>query len=70
MYFSVVSAVTSDVTPIFQTQTSPQESGSVVVKVHYTYTMALQVPAETSFRDLQEKIALKLGQPAMNIRLR
>ncbi|XP_056312768.1 NADPH oxidase activator 1 [Danio aesculapii] len=56
--------------PPQQTQISSQESGSVVVKVHYTYTMALQVPAETPFRDLQEKIAQKLGQPAMNIRLR
>lgn len=56
--------------PPQQIQTSPQESGSVVVKVHYTYTMALRVPAETPFRDLQEKIAQKLGQPAMNIRLR
>lgn len=56
--------------PTQQAQTSLQEPGSVIVKVHYTYTMALRVPLETSFRDLQEKIAEKLGQPAMNIRLR
>lgn len=62
--------VTSDVTPIFQAQTSPQDSGSVVVKVHYTCTIALRVPLETPFRDLQEKIAQKLGQPVTNIRLR
>ncbi|XP_051524671.1 neutrophil cytosol factor 2-like isoform X2 [Myxocyprinus asiaticus] len=42
----------------------------VIVKVHYTYTMALKVPLETPFWDLQEKIAQKLGQPATNIRLR
>ncbi|KAK2912111.1 hypothetical protein Q8A67_004244 [Cirrhinus molitorella] len=51
-------------------QASPQESGSVIVKVHYTYSMALRVPSETSFRDLQDKITEKLGQPAMNVRLR
>ncbi|XP_050965554.1 NADPH oxidase activator 1 [Labeo rohita] len=56
--------------PTQQVQTSPQESGSVIVKVHYTYTMALRVPLETSFRDLQDKITEKLGQPATNIRLR
>ncbi|XP_059405192.1 NADPH oxidase activator 1 [Carassius carassius] len=56
--------------PTQQAQTSPQESGSVIVKVHYSYTMALRVPLETSFRDLQDKITEKLGQPAMNVRLR
>ncbi|XP_048043590.1 NADPH oxidase activator 1 isoform X1 [Megalobrama amblycephala] len=56
--------------PTQQAQTSPQDSGSVVVKVHYTYTIALRVPLETPFRDLQEKIAQKLGQPVTNIRLR
>ncbi|XP_073697139.1 NADPH oxidase activator 1 [Garra rufa] len=56
--------------PAQQAYTSPQESGSVIVKVHYTYTMALRVPLETSFRDLQDKITEKLGQPAMNVRLR
>ncbi|XP_051981693.1 NADPH oxidase activator 1-like [Xyrauchen texanus] len=53
-----------------QAPTAPQEPGSVIVKVHYTYSMALNVPLETPFRDLQEKIAQKLGQPATNIRLR
>ncbi|KAI7812567.1 NADPH oxidase activator 1 [Triplophysa rosa] len=56
--------------PAQQAQTSAQEHGSVTVKVHYKYTMALRVPLETSFRDLQEKVARKLGQPATNIRLR
>lgn len=55
---------------VSQAQTSAQEYGSVIVKVHYKYTMALRVPLETSFRDLQEKVAQKLGQPATNIRLR
>ncbi|XP_067262895.1 NADPH oxidase activator 1 [Chanodichthys erythropterus] len=56
--------------PTQQAQSSPEDSGSVVVKVHYTYTIALRVPLETAFRDLQEKIAQKLGQPGTNIRLR
>ncbi|XP_026102657.1 NADPH oxidase activator 1-like [Carassius auratus] len=56
--------------PTHKAQTSPQEPGSAVVKVHYTYTIALRVPLETSFRDLQDKIAQKLGQPATNVRLR
>ncbi|XP_027018502.1 NADPH oxidase activator 1 isoform X1 [Tachysurus fulvidraco] len=43
---------------------------SVVVKVHYTYTIALSVPIETPYRELQERIAQKLGQPAELIRLR
>ncbi|KAF4074284.1 hypothetical protein AMELA_G00237770 [Ameiurus melas] len=43
---------------------------SVVVKVHYTYTIALSVPLETPYRELQERIAQKLGQPAELIRLR
>lgn len=38
--------------------------------MHYTYTIALRVPLETSFRDLQDKIAQKLAQPATNFRLR
>ncbi|XP_058231657.1 NADPH oxidase activator 1 isoform X2 [Hemibagrus wyckioides] len=43
---------------------------SVVVKVHYTYTIALSVPLETPYRELRERIAQKLGQPAELIRLR
>ncbi|KAK3539232.1 hypothetical protein QTP86_031635 [Hemibagrus guttatus] len=43
---------------------------SVVVKVHYTYTIALSVPLETPYRELRERIAQKLGQPADLIRLR
>ncbi|XP_045891349.1 NADPH oxidase activator 1-like isoform X1 [Micropterus dolomieu] len=46
------------------------EAGSVVVKVHYTYTVALSVPLETSHYDLKESIAQKLGQPASHLRLR
>lgn len=68
-HFSSSCIVTSP-TPISQAQTSPQEPGSVIVKVHYTYTMALKVPLQTSFRDLQDNIAEKLGQPAMIVRLR
>ncbi|XP_065106320.1 NADPH oxidase activator 1 [Paramisgurnus dabryanus] len=56
--------------PAQQTSTSIQEPESVIVKVHYKYTVALKVPLETSFRDLQEEVAQKIGQPATNIRLR
>lgn len=43
---------------------------SVVVKVHYSYTIALSVPLETPYQELQERVAQKLGQPAERIRLR
>ncbi|XP_029572251.1 NADPH oxidase activator 1 [Salmo trutta] len=52
--------------------TLPQgaEAGSVVVKVHYRYTVALSVPLGTPYDELQERIAHKLGQPASHLRLR
>ncbi|XP_060763369.1 NADPH oxidase activator 1 [Neoarius graeffei] len=43
---------------------------SVIVKVHYSYTIALSVPLETPYQELQERVAQKLGQPAERIRLR
>ncbi|XP_074525948.1 NADPH oxidase activator 1 [Halichoeres trimaculatus] len=46
------------------------EAGSVVVKVHYTYTVALSVPLDTQYSELKERIAQKLGQPASQLRLR
>nr|XP_046241626.1 NADPH oxidase activator 1 isoform X2 [Scatophagus argus] len=46
------------------------DSGSVVVKVHYTYTVALSVPLDTPQRELKEQIAQKLGQPPSQLRLR
>lgn len=46
------------------------EAGSVVVKVHYTYTVALSVPLDTPYRVLKEQIAKKLGQPVSQLRLR
>ncbi|TSV94895.1 Neutrophil cytosol factor 2 [Bagarius yarrelli] len=46
------------------------EADSVIVKVHYTYTIALSVPLETPNQELQERIAQKLGQPPELIRLR
>ncbi|XP_062874123.1 NADPH oxidase activator 1 [Trichomycterus rosablanca] len=48
----------------------PKETDSVVVKVHYTYTISLSVPLETPYKELQKRIAQKLGQPAELIRLR
>ncbi|TRY94036.1 hypothetical protein DNTS_011950 [Danionella cerebrum] len=56
--------------PTERDQASPQESGSVVVKVHYSYNLALRVPLKTSFRDLQGIIAQKVGQSSRNLRLR
>ncbi|XP_070760261.1 NADPH oxidase activator 1 isoform X1 [Enoplosus armatus] len=46
------------------------EAGSVVVKVHYTYTVAVSVPLDTPYHELREQIAQKLGQPASHLRLR
>ncbi|XP_068455033.1 NADPH oxidase activator 1 [Clinocottus analis] len=46
------------------------EAGSVVLKVHYTFTVALSVPVDTPFQDVKERIAQKLGQPASQLRLR
>ncbi|KAL6465301.1 hypothetical protein MHYP_G00254340 [Metynnis hypsauchen] len=43
---------------------------SVIVKAHYTYTVALSVPIDIEYRELQERVAQKLGQPAALIRLR
>ncbi|CAJ1068686.1 NADPH oxidase activator 1-like [Xyrichtys novacula] len=46
------------------------DAGSVVVKVHYTYTVALSVPLDTPYSELKERIAQKLGQSASQLRLR
>lgn len=46
------------------------EASSVVVKVHYTYTVALSVPLDTPYNELKERIAQKLGQPVSQLRLR
>ncbi|XP_042344948.1 NADPH oxidase activator 1-like isoform X2 [Plectropomus leopardus] len=46
------------------------EASSVVVKVHYIYTVALSVPLDTTYSELKEHIAEKLGQPASQLRLR
>ncbi|XP_068594743.1 NADPH oxidase activator 1 [Brachionichthys hirsutus] len=43
---------------------------SVLVKVHYTYTVALSVPMNTTYKKLKEQVAVKLGQPATHLRLR
>ncbi|KAK1892352.1 Neutrophil cytosol factor 2 [Dissostichus eleginoides] len=46
------------------------EAGSVLVKVHFTYTVALSVPLETTNHEIKDCIAQKLGQPASQLRLR
>ncbi|XP_040897424.1 NADPH oxidase activator 1-like isoform X2 [Toxotes jaculatrix] len=47
-----------------------QDVGSVVVKVHYMYTVAVSVPLDTPYHEVKEQIAQKLGQPASQLRLR
>ncbi|XP_017162016.1 NADPH oxidase activator 1 [Poecilia reticulata] len=51
---------------------SPQraEEGTVVVKVHYTYNLALSIPLDTPYHKLKERIAEKVGQSASQLRLR
>ncbi|XP_075903115.1 NADPH oxidase activator 1 isoform X1 [Nelusetta ayraudi] len=46
------------------------EGDLVVVKVHYTHTMTLSVPLDTTYHELKEQIARKLGQPASQLGLR
>lgn len=55
-----------------QGASSPQgsEMGSVMVKVHYRYTLALSVPLNTPYHELKDRIAQKLGQPTSQLRLR
>ncbi|KAG7480482.1 hypothetical protein MATL_G00056560 [Megalops atlanticus] len=47
-----------------------EDVGSVMVKVHFSYTLALSVPVDTPYSELQERIARKVGQPASHLRLR
>ena len=49
---------------------SSDDPGTVVVKVHYRYTVALRVPSGTPYGELQQKIGRKLGQPSSQLRLR
>lgn len=50
--------------------TQGTESSSVLVKVHFTYTVSLSAPLHTSYQELKDIIAEKLGQPASELRLR
>ncbi|XP_037536675.1 NADPH oxidase activator 1-like [Nematolebias whitei] len=45
-------------------------AASVVVKVHYTYSVALSVPLDTPNHKLKGQIAQKLGHPASQLHLR
>ncbi|XP_066514430.1 neutrophil cytosol factor 2-like isoform X1 [Hoplias malabaricus] len=58
--------------PITPQSPAEQTDGadSVIVKVHYTYTVALRVPLDTPSWELQKRVSQKLGQPAAHIRLR
>nr|XP_019957886.1 PREDICTED: NADPH oxidase activator 1-like isoform X1 [Paralichthys olivaceus] len=47
-----------------------EEVDSVVIKVHYTYTVALSVPLGAPYHEVKEQIAQKLGQSASQLRLR
>lgn len=42
----------------------------MVVKVHYTYTVAVTVPLNTPYHELKQRIAQKLGHPASELCLR
>ncbi|KAK2837111.1 hypothetical protein Q5P01_014323 [Channa striata] len=55
-----------------QHASSSQEAkaGSVVVKVHYIYTVAMPVPMDMPYYELKEQVAQKFGQPASELRLR
>ncbi|KAM4607915.1 neutrophil cytosol factor 2-like [Polymixia lowei] len=46
------------------------EAGSVMVKVHYRYTVAMTLPLDTPYHELQQRVAHKVGQPATRLRLR
>ncbi|XP_056274347.1 NADPH oxidase activator 1 [Pseudoliparis swirei] len=46
------------------------EAGSVVLKVHYTFSVALSVPVDLPFQEVKERVAQQLGQPAARLRLR
>ncbi|XP_019716518.1 NADPH oxidase activator 1 [Hippocampus comes] len=52
------------------TSVQEAEADSVIVKVHYMYTVALSVPSNTSYHKLKEEIAQQLDQPASSLRLR
>ncbi|RVE68801.1 hypothetical protein OJAV_G00095110 [Oryzias javanicus] len=63
-------------TPKHAASTGPEqhsgssEDGSVVVKVHYTYTVAVTVPLNTPYHELKQRVAQKLGRPAAELCLR
>ncbi|XP_077378036.1 NADPH oxidase activator 1 isoform X3 [Festucalex cinctus] len=46
------------------------ETDSVLIKVHYVYTVAVSVPSNASYHELKEEIAQQLDQPASSLRLR
>lgn len=52
------------------TSVQEAETDSVIVKVHYMYSVALSVPSNTSYHKLKEEIAQQLDQPASSLRLR
>ncbi|XP_026866665.1 NADPH oxidase activator 1 [Electrophorus electricus] len=56
--------------PIANPAQQTKGAGSAILKVHYRYTIALSVPLDTPYHELQERIAQKLGQPSAFIRLR
>ncbi|XP_061134617.1 NADPH oxidase activator 1 isoform X2 [Syngnathus typhle] len=63
--YTASSASSKDVTSVQEVETD-----SVVVKVHYTYTMALSIHSNASYHELKEEIAQQLDQPASSLRLR
>lgn len=49
---------------------SSPEAGSVLVKVHFTQTLSLSVPLDTSPQELTDSVAQKLNLPPSELRLR
>ena len=57
-------------TPPPRQEDVPDGEEQVVVKVHFTYTVALGIHPYASYTELQDRIARKLGQRPTNLRLR
>ncbi|XP_072289034.1 NADPH oxidase activator 1 [Eucyclogobius newberryi] len=71
-YATATRAPEPDPAPITPDNSDNQapEAGSVQVKVHFTQTLSLSVPLDSSYQALRESIAQTLGQLPSGIRLR
>ncbi|XP_033828451.1 NADPH oxidase activator 1 [Periophthalmus magnuspinnatus] len=72
-FISATIALLPDPAPIMLAENShiqAPEAGSVQVKVHFTQTLSLSMPLDSSYEELKESIARTLGQTPSEIRLR